>query len=109
MPTFTVTLPSGVEWTPTFVVAIDKDKCIGCCRCFKVCQRQVLRLRGLTEDGEFVDIDGDDEDEDEYERKVMTVARVSDCVGCRSCLSVCTRKCLSHEVAETAETTGVAG
>lgn len=92
MNAFTVTLPSGVEWTPAFVEAIDQNKCIGCGRCFKVCTRQVLQLRGVNEDGEFVDED----DEDEYEKKVMTIAQEHLCIGCQACATVCSRKCISH-------------
>lgn len=91
MSTFTVTLPSGVEWTPAFVESIDLEKCIGCGRCFKVCLRQVLELRGLDEDGEFVD-----EDEDEYERRVMTIAHQENCIGCQACAMVCAKKCYTH-------------
>ena len=93
MSAFTVTLPSGVEWTPSFVDAIDHEKCIGCGRCFKVCLRQVLELRGVDEDGEFVD---EDDDEDEYEKKVMTISRRENCIGCQACSTVCSRKCFSH-------------
>jgi Nif-specific ferredoxin III len=88
---FTVTLPSGVEWTPSFVASIDQDKCIGCGRCYKVCGRQVLQLRGVDEDGAFVD-----EDEDEYEKKVMTIVRKENCIGCQACATVCSRKCITH-------------
>jgi Nif-specific ferredoxin III len=91
--TFTVTLPSGVEWTPSFVAEIDHDKCIGCGRCFKVCLRHVLQLRGVDADGDFVD---EDEDDDEYEKKVMTIARREHCIGCQACATVCSRKCISH-------------
>lgn len=91
MSAFTVTLPSGIEWTPSFIDAIDHEKCIGCGRCFKVCLRQVLELRGVDEDGEFVD-----EDEDEYEKKVMTISRRENCIGCQACSTVCSRKCFSH-------------
>ena len=41
---FTVTMPSGETWTPTFVQSLDDTKCIGCGRCFKVCPRGVLEL-----------------------------------------------------------------
>jgi Nif-specific ferredoxin III len=93
--TFTVILPSGIEWTPSFVDAIDQEKCIGCGRCFKVCLRRVLQLRGVNEDGEL--IDEDDEDDEEYERRVMTIARPEHCIGCQACSTVCSRKCISHE------------
>jgi Nif-specific ferredoxin III len=91
MGTFTVTLPSGVEWTPAFVQEIDAETCVGCGRCFKVCQRQVLELRGVDEDGEFVD-----DDEDEYERRVMTIANHGNCIGCQACARVCAKKCYTH-------------
>ncbi len=32
----------GKDWTPTFIEAIDHEKCIGCGRCYKVCSRSVL-------------------------------------------------------------------
>lgn len=94
MPTFTVKLPSGVEWTPSFITAIDPERCIGCGRCFKVCSQGVLRLRGVDEDGEFVDED------DEYERRVMTIANPDNCVGCQACAKVCTKKCSTHMPAQ---------
>ncbi len=36
MSAFSVTLPSGQQWMPTFVQDINEDTCIGCGRCFKV-------------------------------------------------------------------------
>ena len=42
----TITLPDGRSWTPKFVHAINEDKCIGCGRCFRVCGRDVLQLKG---------------------------------------------------------------
>ncbi len=93
MSAFTVTLPSGMVWTPHFVASIDPEKCIGCGRCLKICSRTVLELRGVDEDGEFLDVDDEDFDEDEYERLVMTIAHPEDCIGCRACAMACTRKC----------------
>lgn len=94
---FSVTLPSGATWTPTFVTAIDDDKCIGCGRCFKVCPRGVMELVGLTEDGERISVDPDDDDDDgEYEKKVMTLAHPELCIGCTSCSKICPKKCYSH-------------
>jgi Nif-specific ferredoxin III len=95
MSFFTVTLPSGVVWTPKFIAAIDEEKCIGCGRCFKTCNQGVLELRAVNDDGEVVTIE-DDED-DEYEKKVMAVAHPENCVGCQSCGSNCSRSCISHE------------
>lgn len=94
MSVFTITLPSGVEWTPTFIGSIDSEACIGCARCFKVCQRGVLQMRGVDVDGEFVE--DEEEDEDEIDRRVMTVAHPENCVGCGSCAMVCSRHCQTH-------------
>jgi len=94
---FSVTLPSGETWTPTFVTKLDDEKCIGCGRCFKVCSRGVLELVGLTEDGERISVNPDDDDDDEeYEKKVMTIARQELCIGCMACASICPKKCYSH-------------
>ncbi len=97
---FTVTLPSGAVWTPSFVFRLDDTKCISCGRCFKVCPRGVLELVGLTEEGERVpvDIDGDDDD-GEYERKVMTIAHQELCIGCTACTRICPKKCYTHQSA----------
>lgn len=99
--TFNVTLPSGATWTPTFVAALDEEKCIGCGRCFKVCPRGVLELVGLNEDGERIRVDMDDDDDDEeYEKKVMTIARQELCIGCTACSRICPKKCYSHAAAQ---------
>jgi Nif-specific ferredoxin III len=100
---FTVTMPSGETWTPTFVQALDDTKCIGCGRCFKVCPRGVLELVGLTEDGERIAVDLDDEDDDEeYEKKVMTIAHQELCIGCTACAKICPKKCYTHAAAPAA-------
>lgn len=97
---FTVTMPSGETWTPTFVQKLDDTKCIGCGRCFKVCPRGVLELVGLTEDGERIAVDLDDEDDDEeYEKKVMTIAHQELCIGCTACAKICPKKCYTHAAA----------
>ncbi len=96
---FTVTLPSGSTWTPTFVTALDDHKCIGCGRCFKVCPRGVLELVGLTEDGERIAVSVDDDDDDEYEKKVMTIAHQELCIGCTACAKICPKKCYTHATA----------
>ena len=100
MSTFSVTLPSGAAWTPTFVKQIDEGKCIGCGRCFKVCPRGVLALVGLDEDGERVEVDLDADDDEEYEKKVMTIAHGELCIGCTACAKICPKKCYSHAAAE---------
>ena len=43
----------GRDWQPAYLLAIDEKKCIGCGRCFKVCGRDVMTLKGLSEDGEL--------------------------------------------------------
>jgi len=97
---FTVALPSGAHWTPTFVTALDDQKCIGCGRCFKVCPRGVLELVGITEDGDRVSVDLDDDDDEEYEKKVMTIAHQDLCIGCTACSRICPKKCYSHAPAQ---------
>ena len=82
----------GKNWTPEFAQEIDKDKCIGCGRCYKVCGYNVLTLKALDEDGEFVD----DEDDDEIERKVMVIAHQDNCIGCKACSRICPKNCYTH-------------
>ncbi|HET9701501.1 MAG TPA: ferredoxin III, nif-specific [Burkholderiales bacterium] len=98
MPAFTITLPGGRSWTPRFATAIDREKCIGCGRCFKVCGRGVLQLMALDDEGRCIAIE--DGDDDEYEKKVMTIAHAENCVGCEACARTCAKKCISHAPAE---------
>ncbi len=95
---YTVTLPSGVEWTPKFAENIAEEKCIGCGRCFRVCGRDVLQLVGITEDGDRISMSlgEDDDDDDEYEKKIMTIANPENCVGCEACAKICPKKCYTH-------------
>lgn len=87
----------GRDWIPEFLVAIDAKKCIGCGRCYKVCGRNVMTLKGVSEEGEFVDLD-DDED-DEVEKKVMVLADEGACIGCGACARVCPSNCQTHAAA----------
>lgn len=82
----------GQPWTPVYLLSIDDTTCIGCGRCYKVCGRDVMGLRGVTEDGDLVD---DDED-DEVVRKVMVVAAPNACIGCGACARVCPKGCQKH-------------
>ncbi|ACK65848.1 ferredoxin III, nif-specific [Rippkaea orientalis PCC 8801] len=82
----------GLEWIPQFVQSINKDTCLGCGRCFKVCGQKVLALMGVNEEGEFID----DEDEDELERKVMTIVNQAKCIGCEACARICPKNCYTH-------------
>lgn len=104
MGVVTVTLPDGRSWTPRFVAVINEEKCIGCGRCFRVCGRDVLQLKGVNEDGEYVALQvGEDEDDDgEYEKKVMTIANQMNCVGCEACAKICPKKCYTHAPLEAA-------
>jgi Nif-specific ferredoxin III len=82
----------GSPWTPNFVQEINQSKCIGCGRCFKACGRDVLLLRAMNDEGEFVE----DEDEDEVERKVMAIVHPELCIGCQACSRVCPKDCYTH-------------
>ena len=102
MSSFSITMPSGESWTPTFVQSVDEQKCIGCGRCFRVCPRGVLELVGVNDKGERVAVDGDgdgDDDEEEYEKKVMTIAHGELCIGCTACSRICPKKCYTHAAA----------
>lgn len=83
----------GREWVPQYLLAIDETTCIGCGRCYKVCGRGVMTLKGVNDDGEIVDLDDDD---DEIERKVMAMDDAGACVGCGACARVCPANCQKH-------------
>lgn len=85
----------GRAWRQDFLLAIDPKVCIGCGRCYRVCGRDVMVLKGLTEDGEFVDLD----DDDEIERKVMVLNDAGACIGCSACARVCPTDCQTHAAA----------
>jgi Nif-specific ferredoxin III len=81
----------GRAWQPDYLLAIDPRACIGCGRCFKVCGRDVMALKGLCADGQLVDAD-----EDDIERKVMAVEDAGACIGCGACARVCPKSCQTH-------------
>ena len=83
----------GRGWNPTYLNAINLETCIGCGRCYKVCGRSVMDLKGINEDGEIVGLDDDD---DEIERKVMTLADPGSCIGCGACGKVCPKNCQTY-------------
>jgi Nif-specific ferredoxin III len=82
----------GRDWQPEYLLSIDAATCIGCGRCYKVCGRGVMTLKGLTDEGKFVSLD----DDDEVERKVMAMADAGACVGCGACARVCPANCQTH-------------
>ncbi|GAB4326876.1 MAG: ferredoxin III, nif-specific [Leptolyngbyaceae cyanobacterium] len=82
----------GKVWTPKFVQEIEQDRCLGCGRCFKACGRDVLELKAMNEEGEFVE----NEEDEEIERKVMTIANFDNCIGCQACSRVCPKNCYTH-------------
>lgn len=87
----------GSGWEPDYLLAINPEKCIGCGRCYKVCGREVMTLKGLNEDGGYVDLD--DDDDDEIEKKVMVLAQAGACIGCGACARVCPTNCQTHGAA----------
>jgi Nif-specific ferredoxin III len=90
----------GRDWKPDYLVSIDPKKCIGCGRCFKVCGRNVMTLKGISEEGDLIDLE-DDED-DEIEKKVMVMADEGACIGCGACARVCPTNCQTHAPAAAA-------
>jgi Nif-specific ferredoxin III len=84
----------GRIWQADYLLAIDAKKCIGCGRCFKVCGRDVMILKGLTEEGDLVSL-VDDEDE-EVEKKIMVMNDEGACIGCGACARVCPTNCQTH-------------
>ncbi|MGC8715195.1 MAG: ferredoxin III, nif-specific [Leptodesmis sp.] len=92
MPVVTGLTLGGKVWTPKFVQEIEQDRCLGCGRCFKACGRDVLELKAMNEEGEFVE----NEEDEEIERKVMTIANFDNCIGCQACSRVCPKNCYTH-------------
>ncbi|WP_028350538.1 ferredoxin III, nif-specific [Bradyrhizobium murdochi] len=87
----------GRDWTPNYLISIDPKKCIGCGRCFKVCGRDVMTLKGINEEGDLVDLD----DDDEIEKKIMVMNDQGACIGCGACARVCPTNCQTHQPAGT--------
>jgi Nif-specific ferredoxin III len=86
------TTRDGRPWTPSYLLSIDAEVCIGCGRCFKVCGRDVMTLKGISEDGELVPLD----DDEEVEKKVMAMNDAGACIGCGACARVCPTNCQTH-------------
>jgi Nif-specific ferredoxin III len=90
----------GRDWRPDYLVAIDPAKCIGCGRCYKVCGREVMTLKGINDEGEIIELD--DDDADDIEKKVMVMADTGACIGCGACARVCPTNCQNHAPAAAA-------
>jgi len=91
----------GTEWTPSFILELQPQRCIGCGRCFKVCPREVFMLverSALDDAGSDDDPYADDYDDgfDDDSAMVMSLAQPLECIGCEACLRVCPNKCMSH-------------
>lgn len=82
----------GRSWSPSYLLAIDSETCIGCGRCYKVCGQSVMTLQGVTEEGDLVALD----DDEEILRKAMTVSDAGACIGCGACARVCAKNCQTH-------------
>lgn len=91
------TTRTGLEWIPRFALEIDRETCIGCGRCYKVCGRDVMKLVPVDEDGTIVAIDADEDMDDvECEKKVMIIHKPEFCIGCQACSRVCPKDCYTH-------------
>ncbi len=75
----------GKEWTPTFAMAVDHEKCIGCGRCFKACSRAVLGPEDLVDE------------ESDSTRMVMAIVHADNCIGCAGCGVTCPKKAFSFK------------
>jgi Nif-specific ferredoxin III len=84
----------GRLWQPEYLLSINANTCIGCGRCFKVCGRNVMTLKGVSEDGDLVALE-DDED-DEIEKKIMVMNDEGACIGCGACARVCPTNSQTH-------------
>lgn len=89
----------GTAYTPEFIMTLDQTKCIGCGRCFKTCPRDVFDLvdrddldLGDAEDNWDDDGDGFSDDT----AMVMSLKDAMDCIGCKACIKVCPKACMTH-------------
>lgn len=81
---------NGTPWLPKFIKALDQARCIGCGRCYKVCDRNVFNL---------VEREVDDDEYEDDVMMVMEVANAGDCIGCGACGRVCPKQCHDFEAA----------
>jgi len=93
LDTITPATRDGRNWTPSYLLSISTETCIGCGRCHKVCGRNVMTLKGIDEDHNIVELDDEDA---EIERKIMVVVDEGACIGCNACSRVCPKDCQTH-------------
>jgi Nif-specific ferredoxin III len=74
----------GREWTPSYLLSVDYESCIGCGRCFKVCGQSVMEPIEKP-------IDDEDDEDEACATTVMSVADSGACIGCGACARVCAR------------------
>lgn len=75
---------AGGEWVQKFVMALDKEKCIACGRCYKCCPSSVMTL-------------DEEEDDEGEEHKFMKLVNDENCLGCMACSKVCPKGCFEHQ------------
>ena len=83
MAFYTGKTKGGKDWTPTFIEAIDHEKCIGCGRCMKICAHGVLAPKEL--------------DEEESAKMLASIANPDDCIGCEACGRTCKKGAFAFE------------
>lgn len=74
----------GLSWTPQYVEGINKEVCLGCGRCVKLCVQECLGLESF-------------EDDEGTERYVAKIVNKDQCIGCRSCGKICVRHAYSFK------------
>lgn len=88
----------GTAYTPEFILTLDQNKCIGCGRCFKTCPRDVFDLVD-RDDLDLDDVEDDWDDGDGFSddtSMVMSLKDPMDCIGCKACIKVCPKACMTH-------------
>ena len=83
MPNVTGLTRGKKQWTPLYVKEVDRELCIGCGRCIKICAHDVLAPAEV--------------DEEESAKMFATVARPDDCIGCQACGRTCKKEAFSFE------------
>jgi len=88
MAYITGTKRDGSEWTPSFVMAINPESCIGCGRCYKACAFDVLMIEEV------------EDEETDTVKMIMQIENEGSCIGCMACSKACPKGCFTHEPVE---------